>query len=121
MKNLVQLLVFVLVTAAFPAMAQQADTYTQDGETVTVTRYYDDGSVREQGSYMNDVPNGKWVQFSQEGEVMMEAYFTNGKKDGTWLVYRDNGATLIEMEYSNNILAASHKWKLEERNIVSVD
>jgi len=68
----------VVMLAALTLNAQPADNYkVVDGETM-VTRYYEDGSVREQGTYDGKLLDGQWKEFFQDGTLKTQAYFKDG-------------------------------------------
>lgn len=107
--------------AAFTLQAQPADNYTQSDDKTMVTRYYDDGSVREQGTYLGKKLDGQWMEFFRNGKLKTQAYFENGQKEGTWYVWTEDGEHLYEVKYEDNTLIDSHKWKIAERNLVATE
>ncbi len=101
------------------SLAQKEDTYEKNGKEVKVTRYYEDGNIRETGTFVNDVPDGKWVEFDQNGQVKKEAFYKDGKKEGKWYVWTDDDQFLYEVIYADNKMVESHKWKIEERGLLA--
>lgn len=119
MKALIKI---VSVVAGFlfvlPTQAQQpADKYTKEGNKIIVTKYYEDGTVREQGTFVGEVADGRWVEYNRDGSVRTEAFYENGKKEGKWFVYSDEGQVMYELVYSDNRLTASNRWTLDENNV----
>jgi antitoxin component YwqK of YwqJK toxin-antitoxin module len=102
-----------------PAEAQVEDKYEKKGEVVTVTRYYDDGSVREVGTFKNDKPDGRWVEYNRSGDVKTEALYVNGEKDGKWFVWTDDGEYLYEVVYQENVLKNASRWKIEDKDAIA--
>lgn len=102
-----------------PAQAQKEDHYEKSGDKVKVTRYYEDGSVKEVGTYSNGTPDGKWVEYTQDGKVKVEAFYSNGQKEGKWFVWTDDGEFLYEVIYKDNMLKNASKWKISERNAIA--
>ncbi len=109
----------VTLMMALPAQAQVEDTYTKDGDVVTVTRYYDDGSVREVGTFKNDKPDGRWIEYTREGAIKTEAIYANGEKEGKWFVWTEDGEYLYEVVYQDNKLKNASRWKIEDRNAIA--
>lgn len=109
----------LMMMIALGAYSQQpADKYTVEGSTVYVERYFEDGNLREKGSFINNVPAGNWVEYYRDGSVHIEATYTNGKKDGKWFVWSDDGEYLYEVVYADNRMKNYHQWKIEERNML---
>ncbi len=109
----------VTLMIALPAQAQVEDTYTKDGDVVTVTRYYEDGSVREVGTFKNDKPDGRWIEYTREGAIKTEAIYANGEKEGKWFVWTEDGEYLYEVVYQDNKLKNASRWKIEDRNAIA--
>lgn len=111
------------VAAAFlfvlPTQAQQpADKYEKQGDKVMVTKYYEDGTVREQGTFKGKVADGRWVEYHQNGEVKTEAFYVDGKKQGKWFVWpASEGEVMYELVYEDNLLKDSNRWTLDENNV----
>lgn len=103
---------------AFGSYAQPEDRYTVDGEVVYVERFYEDGALREKGSFINNLPSGDWVQYYRDGSIHIEATFKDGEKDGKWYVYSEDGEYLYELLYVDNRMQNSHQWKIEQRNML---
>jgi len=119
MKALTKILsVMMVFLFAVPTQAQHPkDEYTRKGDKVMVTRFYEDGAVREQGTFANNVADGRWVEYNRDGSVKIEAFYANGKKEGKWFVYADEGQVMYELMYADNYLQSSNRWKLEENNV----
>lgn len=110
--------VMMVFLFAIPTQAQQPkDEYTRKGDKVMVTRFYEDGAVREQGTFVNNEADGRWVEYNKDGSVKVEAFYHNGKKEGKWFVYSNEGQIMYELVYQDNYLQGSSRWKLEENNV----
>ncbi len=121
MKMRIMLSVAVLLMTMVSLSAQPADTYTQKEGKTFVTRYYDDGTVRESGSYDGKLLDGQWMEYSTDGKLKTQAYFENGQKEGKWYVWTEDGQYLYEVIYQDNLLVDSHKWKIEERSLLAIE
>lgn len=118
-QNFLAVLMVMLIVSA-TAFAQESATYTKEGDLIKVTHYYEGTElVKETGFFKDGVSHGKWVQYNQEGEVQIEAFYNNGKKTGTWFVWTNDGEGLYQLAYENNYLVKSHKWAIEERDLLA--
>lgn len=111
------LVVLILTTASLSA--QQKPVYEKEGNKVRVTHYYDNGVVKETGTYYKSVLHGKWTQYDEEGNVLVEAQYDFGDKEGKWFKWDLKEDILYEMIYEENKLVSVDKWKLEERNLLA--
>lgn len=115
---LATLMVMLIVSAT--AFAQESATYTKEGDLIKVTYFFDGtDQVKETGFFKDGVSHGKWVQYNQDGEVQIEAFYNEGKKAGTWFVWTDDGKGLYQLAYEDNYLVNSHKWSIEQRNLLA--
>lgn len=119
MTRLKFLLVAVMAMGIMASQAQKASLYEKEGQRTKVTHYYDDGSVRETGYYLKGKPDGNWTEYRADGSIKTKAFYKEGKKTGTWIVYTEDGASMYELVYAENRLVNSHKWKIEERNLLA--
>lgn len=110
---------YIIALSALTLQAQTEDTYTRNGKNCSVVKYYEDGTVKETGTFYNNVPHGKWVQYHEDGGIGMEAFYENGKKTGKWFVWTADGEFLYEVAYADNKLQNSHRWKIEDRNMIA--
>ena len=111
------LMVLTLATAGL--FAQQKPVYKKSGEKIIVTHFYEDGTVKETGTYYKDVLHGKWVQYDRTGNVTFEANYDFGDKEGKWFKWDKEENVLYEMVYEDNTLVSVDKWRLEKRNLLA--
>lgn len=64
-------------------------------ENDVLTYYFIDGTIKAQGSYINDMMEGKWVFYKKEGSLWQIAHFLHNQKHGEWTRYYSDGS----MEY----------------------
>lgn len=107
----------------FTGVAQQPkDQYKKVDGVLQVSRFYEDGGLRERGTFNEEgKPDGQWLLFSKEGNVTQEALYVDGVKQGKWFVWTADGNFLYEVVYQDNYLVKSNRWKIEERNLLAVD
>lgn len=119
MKKYRILLFAVMAMGIMVAQAQKPAEYEVEGEKTKVTKFFDDGSVREVGYFVDGKADGSWIEYRADGTIKTKAFYTAGKKTGTWIVYSQDGRSLYELIYTDNLLVDSHKWKIEERNLLA--
>ena len=98
-------------TIGVTAMAQEnpVPKFEKEGDLIKGTFYYEDGSIRQQGTYKSGRLHGKWIAYNKAGEKHSMANYTEGKKTGKWFFWNSN--KLIEVDYSNNKILAVNTWK----------
>ncbi len=86
-------------------------------------RYYPNGEKQEEGGFVDDQRDGKWLYWHENGKLWSEGYFKKGQKhgkttiwyksgkmqytgfysddktDGTWIFYDGEGNPIKEVEY----------------------
>ncbi|MFT4981670.1 MAG: antitoxin component YwqK of YwqJK toxin-antitoxin module [Bacteroidia bacterium] len=116
MKNFMMLIAVVLVSSlGFAQTSNYEDgsvksQYTQQGDLVAVTHYYESGMVKETGFFKNEIPEGKWETFSEEGTKTAELNYQEGKRHGEFRVWDEFASTYTEMHYSNGDVVVANKW-----------
>lgn len=123
MKRYVLTLFSIFLLSATSLVAQQPkDQYERIDGVLHVTRYYDDGTVREKGAFNEDgAPDGQWLLYSRDGKLLTEALYVDGKKEGKWFVWTEDGTFLYEVVYEDNYLVNSNRWKIQQRDLIAVD
>lgn len=84
--------------------------YTVFGNHVDVVAYYENGQIKETGSYLNNKPNGQYRQYDVAGVLISAGEFVNGKREGIWLFRAGDGDMLYQVDYVNNTRASVEKW-----------
>lgn len=109
----------VLMMATLSLSAQEKPKYEREGNKIRVTHYYENGVVKETGTYYKSVLHGKWIQYDLNGNVLFEANYENGDKEGKWFKWDLEEKVLYEMIYDDNLLVSVDQWKLEKRNLLA--
>lgn len=65
------------------------------------TYYFENGAVKETGSFADGYKTGEWQQFHADGSKASVGEFKNGKKSGQWKVWDANGNLRFDMSYDN--------------------
>lgn len=53
-------------------------------QMVKATYFYDNGQVKQEGTYLNGKLHGKWVSYNQDGSKQTMGEYENGNKTGKW-------------------------------------
>lgn len=70
-------------------------------DQVKATYYYENGTVKQVGNFVDGKLEGKWISYSEEGNVQSIAWYKNGKKHGKWQYFESTNITK-EVNYKNN-------------------
>ena len=73
------------------------DLLINDGKYIS---YYDNGTIREKGIYINNLKDGLWNEFYNDGAIKSVISFENG--NGLFKSYYTDGKLLLEGNYINN-------------------
>lgn len=67
-----------------------------------VTWYYDNGTVAEEGFYLNGKKHGTWTSYDEQGKKTALANWLSDKKEGKSFIMYENGNVKYEIVYSDN-------------------
>ncbi len=110
MKKFKSTIVAVAMIFATAMHAQDVEpTFEQKGELIKGTYYYEDGNIRQEGTYKNGKLHGEWVSYKQNGEKNAIAKYEEGIKTGKWFFWSDD--ILTEVDYSDNRIAEVKNYK----------
>ena len=106
MKKLIILAVALVGSMTF---AQELKPkFEKEGRLTKGTFYYEDGSIKQQGTYKDVKLHGEWVAYDKSGSKTATAQYVNGQKTGKWFFW--NNGNLTEVDYSNNQIAEVTTW-----------
>ena len=112
MKILKNLLFTTLLIAGGSLMAQNEapePEFEKKGDLIKGRFYYEDGSIRQEGTYKNGKLHGQWISYDENGKKTALAYYNQGEKEGKWFFW--NGDGLTEVDYQSNVIASVNTWK----------
>jgi antitoxin component YwqK of YwqJK toxin-antitoxin module len=98
----------LLLSACVVSAQNIKPKYEIDNQLVKATYYYDNGNVKQEGSYKDGKLHGKWVAYNEDGTKQAMGEYANGEKCGKWFVW--SGSVLNEVDYSNSRIAEVKKW-----------
>jgi antitoxin component YwqK of YwqJK toxin-antitoxin module len=73
--------------------------YTETGDAKL---FYEDGTVKAKGKYMNRLKDSTWTYYDQQGKLSSTEYFIKGKQEGIARVYYPDGKIASETIYKND-------------------
>ncbi|WP_405200289.1 toxin-antitoxin system YwqK family antitoxin [Christiangramia sp. LLG6405-1] len=121
MKTLKNILVAAILATGTVAMAQDNDpkpAFEKQGELIKGIFYYEDGNIKQEGTYKDGRLHGEWISYNKDGEKTAIANYENGQKDGKWFFWTED--KLTEVDYKDSVIASVNSWK-SESSLVSND
>jgi len=83
--------------------------FEKNGDAVKGTFFYEDGTVKQVGTYKDGKLHGEWTMYTEDGEKQAIAQYQNGEKVGKWFFWNDD--QLTEVDYSDSKITAVTKWE----------
>jgi antitoxin component YwqK of YwqJK toxin-antitoxin module len=99
----------IAITTGLSAQ-EKPPVFEKEGDLIKGTFYYEDGSVRQEGTYKDGKLHGKWISYGQDGKKIAIAEYRQGEKTGKWFFWT-NDDVLREVDYSENRIAAMKVYK----------
>jgi curli biogenesis system outer membrane secretion channel CsgG len=78
--------------------------YLANGKMVehgVFTKYYDNGQIMIQGTYLDGKKEGVWKEYLRNGIPKTEGTYKNGVREGLWITYYPGGKKHFEGMYRN--------------------
>jgi antitoxin component YwqK of YwqJK toxin-antitoxin module len=76
---------------------------------ISQSDYYEDGSVKQEGTYKDGKLHGEWISYEQNGKKNAIAQYKEGDKTGKWFFWAND--ILTEVDYNSNIIAEVKSYK----------
>ncbi|GAA0871549.1 hypothetical protein GCM10009117_06950 [Gangjinia marincola] len=92
-------------------------SFEKQGELVKGTFFYENGTVKQEGTYKNGKLHGEWVSYDQHGDKLAMAEYDQGVKTGKWFFWTEDG--LVEVDYNRNAVTQVTNWKNGSTRVVS--
>ena len=110
MKKILLTLAILVLTAGSTVMAQEVKPkFEKEGNLIKGTFYYENGAIKQEGTYKNGKLHGEWISYNQNGEKNAVAKYQDGNKTGKWFFWSND--ILTEVDYSNNTIAEVTTYK----------
>ncbi|HYG83602.1 MAG TPA: hypothetical protein VD907_01870 [Verrucomicrobiae bacterium] len=75
----------------------------QDGDTLTY--FFEDGTIKSKGGYINGAMRGRWIFNKKEGYLWQVGYFDDqGKQHGPWIIFNQDGSIQKEKSFDHGKL-----------------
>ena len=103
MKTIKNTMIAALMMLSGAVVAQnevKKPVFEKQGDLIKGTYYYEDGNIRQEGTYKDGELHGKWVSYDEKGEKTAFAEYNDGEKVGTWLFWEGN--KIKQVEYKSN-------------------
>ena len=65
--------------------------------------YYDDGNLKAEGNYKNDLKDGGWKYYYKNGNLEEKGKYINNLPESTWFWYYSEGELLREEHFYNGL------------------
>lgn len=110
MKKVNYMLILAAICMSSVMTGQEVEPkFEKEGELVKAIFYYEDGAIRQEGTYKNGKLHGEWISYDQNGKKSALAQYREGKKEGQWFFWADD--VLMEVDYDNNRIASVQKYQ----------
>ena len=106
MKKLLMMTALVFTGALFAQDVKPE--FEEQGDLIKGTFFYEDGAVKQKGTYKDGKLHGKWVAYDKTGAKTAVAQYANGENTGKWFFW--NNGNLTEVDYTNNTIAEVTTW-----------
>ena len=104
-----KILIAGLLLSAGVLSAQTKDhDFSIENNIVKATYYYENGNIKQEGSYKDGKLHGSWTSYNEDGTKLAMGEYKNGMKTGKWLFW--TGAVLNEVDYADSRIAEIKKW-----------
>ncbi|MFH0895832.1 MAG: hypothetical protein V2A54_15460 [Bacteroidota bacterium] len=77
--------------------------YKDDMKNGTWKGYYTDGTLRFEGSFLDEVPDRKHTYYYPNGKINITGNFAMGRKDGDWFHYNPDGSLFLIITYKDGL------------------
>lgn len=94
-------------------------TYQNNIENGEEIFWFENGNVQKKGSYVNGKLNGKYEWYFENGQKQQEGFFTMGKEDSTWNEWYENGKQKMVGHFTNFEKNGNWTWWDEQGKITT--
>jgi len=112
MKTMMTILACLIGGVLF---SQEANVeYAKQGDLIKGVFFYENGLVKQEGTYKNGKLHGQWISYDKNGKKNAVAFYHKGEKTGKWFFWRQD--KLIEVDYSKNDIASVQTYTSGDTN-----
>ena len=92
-------------------------SYLNDEKVGPFKEYYDNGSIKNEGTFSKDRKNGSFKEYFENGKLKLDANFTNDRRNGSYKEYFENGKLKLDANFTNDRRNGKHKTFYESGQI----
>ncbi len=109
MKNLI--IAGVLLVSGLMSAQEVKPKFEVVDQMVKATYFYDNGQIKQEGTYLDGKLHGKWVSYNEDGSKQTMGEYENGNKTGKWFFWSQTA--LNEVDFANSRIAEVKRWSKE--------
>lgn len=98
------LIITALLFSTLSFAQSKKPVFEKEGDLVKGTYYFDNGEIRQSGTYKEGKLHGEWKSFNDAGDKVAVGNYTNGTKTGKWFFW--DGKELSEVNYNKNEISS---------------
>lgn len=110
-------LILALLFSASLYAQENKPIFEKEGDMVKATYYHDNGTVAQQGYFLNEKLHEQWKMFNKEGELIAKGNYYMGKRTGKWFFWNQEGVK--EVDYKDNKIVNVVKHNSAESIVVN--
>ena len=99
--------------------------YKGEGKEKTMVKetfFYQDGTPRMEGEYLQGVKHGRWISYYEDGTKWSEGYYVDGINDGATMTWHENGQKYYKGFYKKGERSGTWKfWDEDGEFIKEID
>lgn len=76
--------------------------YNQENQLVAGKEYYENGIIKMEGAYVNDLRTGEWTSYFPDGKVQSTGFYEDGLRTGKAKIFHENGQLWMDGFYTND-------------------
>ena len=78
---------------------EESDTKKYQFKNGLIRSYYENGALKIEENYIDNILDGRAIEYHPNGRIKSIGYYKNGEKIGKWKYYSEKGIALEEEEY----------------------
>ena len=97
--------------------------YKEKGSTKELlkeTTFYPGKKMQMEGTFKDNLRNGRWIYYYKNGKIWSEGFFKEGKNDGKRITYFENGRVRYEAYYKEDLRVGKWKFFDEKGHLLQV-
>lgn len=104
-------LIFALIFSVVINAQDIKPVFEREGDLLKATYFHDNGTVSQEGHFLNGKLHGEWKMFNEDGKKMALGDYTLGKKTGKWFFW--DAKLLKEVDFVDGKIANVTQWNNE--------